>query len=101
MNDRLLIDLKEKKSLTWPQIADFFPGRSSGALQLRYCTKLRPRLSTPDSYRKGFYRETSPDELSLSPDDCFLNQRRYQSVDTCSSDGAANDNDSVQVTHKH
>ena len=40
-DDALLVDLKETKNLTWKQIADFFPGRSSGTLQVRYCTKLK------------------------------------------------------------
>ena len=41
--DALLIDLKEDKNLTWKQIADFFPGRTSGTLQVRYCTKLKAK----------------------------------------------------------
>lgn len=41
--DALLIELKETKDLTWKQIADFFPGRSSGTLQVRYCTKLKSK----------------------------------------------------------
>ncbi|CAJ2506388.1 Uu.00g005180.m01.CDS01 [Anthostomella pinea] len=44
-DDALLIDLKENKSLTWKQIADFFPGRSSGTLQVRYCTKLKAKIT--------------------------------------------------------
>lgn len=40
-DDQLLIQLKRHKNLTWKQIADFFPGRSSGTLQVRYCTKLK------------------------------------------------------------
>lgn len=40
-----MIDLKENKSLTWKQIADFFPGRSSGTLQVRYCTKLKAKTT--------------------------------------------------------
>jgi hypothetical protein len=40
-DDQLIIDLKEKYSLTWIQIADFFPGRSSGTLQVRYNSKLK------------------------------------------------------------
>jgi hypothetical protein len=39
--DQLLIDLKENKALTWKQIADFFPGRSPGTLQVHYCKKLK------------------------------------------------------------
>jgi replication initiation and membrane attachment protein DnaB len=42
-DDQLLIELKEQKNLTWKQIADFFPGRSSGTLQVRYCTKLKAK----------------------------------------------------------
>ena len=41
--DALLVELKENKSLTWKQIADFFPGRTSGTLQVRYCTKLKAK----------------------------------------------------------
>jgi hypothetical protein len=64
-DDQLLIDLKENKSLTWKQIADFFPGRSSGTLQVRYCTKLKAKTtqwtdetvslpSSPSSAAKAF-----------------------------------------------
>jgi hypothetical protein len=42
-DDALLIMLKETKNLTWKQIADAFPGRSSGTLQVRYCTKLKAK----------------------------------------------------------
>jgi hypothetical protein len=41
--DALLVELKEHKNLTWKQIADFFPGRTSGTLQVRYCTKLKAK----------------------------------------------------------
>ncbi|KAK5004860.1 hypothetical protein LTR16_004939 [Cryomyces antarcticus] len=53
-DDQLLIDLKEKKNLTWKQIADFFPGRSSGTLQVRYCTKLKAKVTawTDDMVQK-------------------------------------------------
>jgi hypothetical protein len=44
-DDQLLVDLKENKNLTWKQIADFFPGRSSGTLQVRYCTKLKAKTT--------------------------------------------------------
>jgi len=53
-DDQLLVDLKEKKNLTWKQIADFFPGRSSGTLQVRYCTKLKAKTTvwTDDMIQK-------------------------------------------------
>jgi hypothetical protein len=41
--DQMLVDLKENKNLTWKQIAEFFPGRTSGTLQVRYCTKLKAK----------------------------------------------------------
>ena len=41
--DKMLVELKENKNLTWKQIADFFPGRTSGTLQVRYCTKLKAK----------------------------------------------------------
>lgn len=41
--DSLLVELKENKNLTWKQISDFFPGRTSGTLQVRYCTKLKAK----------------------------------------------------------
>ncbi|KXL45336.1 hypothetical protein M433DRAFT_67326 [Acidomyces richmondensis BFW] len=53
-DDALLIELKETKNLTWKQIADFFPGRSSGTLQVRYCTKLKakPTVWTDDMVQR-------------------------------------------------
>lgn len=42
-DDDLLVDLKEKRKLTWKQIAEHFNGRTAGALQVRYCTKLKGR----------------------------------------------------------
>ncbi|KAK4543326.1 hypothetical protein LTR36_005685 [Oleoguttula mirabilis] len=44
-DDALLVELKETKNLTWKQIADFLPGRSSGTLQVRYCTKLKAKTT--------------------------------------------------------
>lgn len=39
--DATLIELKEGYDLTWKQIQRWFPGRTSGTLQVRYCTKLK------------------------------------------------------------
>jgi hypothetical protein len=52
-DDALLVQLKEEKNLTWKQIAEFFPGRSSGTLQVRYCTKLRVKGGTGESGDEG------------------------------------------------
>lgn len=43
-DDELLIELKERRKLSWRIIAQHFPGRTAGALQVRYCTKLKMRL---------------------------------------------------------
>lgn len=55
-DDQLLVDLKENKSLTWKQIAEFFPGRSSGTLQVRYCTKLKAKTTqwTDETVSRSF-----------------------------------------------
>jgi hypothetical protein len=42
-DDHLLIELKENRKMTWRQIAEHFDGRTAGALQVRYCTKLKAR----------------------------------------------------------
>ncbi|KAJ5367845.1 hypothetical protein N7541_001786 [Penicillium brevicompactum] len=42
-DDQLLIKLKEERSLPWKRIAEYFPGRSEGSLQVRYCTRLKGR----------------------------------------------------------
>lgn len=41
VEDATLIELKEIHDLTWKQIQRWFPGRTSGTLQVRYCTKLK------------------------------------------------------------
>lgn len=61
-DDQLLVDLKEKKNLTWKQIADFFPGRSSGTLQVRYCTKLKAKTTV---WTEDMVSDTSPDFETL------------------------------------
>lgn len=42
-DDQLLIELKEERGLPWKRIAEYFPNRSEGSLQVRYCTRLRGR----------------------------------------------------------
>lgn len=56
-DDRLLVELKEIKGLTWKQIAEFFPGRTSGTLQVRYCTRLKVKdvLWPEEMVRFPFY----------------------------------------------
>ncbi|KAJ5123990.1 uncharacterized protein N7515_007815 [Penicillium bovifimosum] len=49
--DELLIELKEKRSLPWNRIVKHFPGRTKGALQVHYSTKLKDRGTR--SLRRG------------------------------------------------
>ncbi|QSS52031.1 hypothetical protein I7I53_07529 [Histoplasma capsulatum var. duboisii H88] len=42
-DNQRLIELKEEQSLPWKQIAEYFPGRSVGSLQVHYCTRLKGR----------------------------------------------------------
>ncbi|KAI0530405.1 hypothetical protein GGR58DRAFT_232648 [Xylaria digitata] len=55
--DEFLIELKEELGLPWKEIhkrfTASFPGRSLGALQVRYCTKLKGRGSSKTSSRRG------------------------------------------------
>lgn len=44
-DDSLIIELKEHRKLTWKDISEHFNGRTPGALQVRYCTKLKARVS--------------------------------------------------------
>jgi hypothetical protein len=76
-DDQLLVDLKEKKNLTWKQIADFFPGRSSGTLQVRYCTKLKAKTTvwtdemvSPPVAANVLKRATSSVASHLKPRPC-------------------------------
>ena len=76
--DALLKKLKEEYTspkLSWKQIADFFPDRKSGTLQVRYCTKLRRK----DDFQWGseLVRASLIDfmpMLTCSPQDTRLRQ---------------------------
>lgn len=39
--------------MTWEQIADFFPGRNAGTLQVRYCTHLKESKSKEEMIEKA------------------------------------------------
>jgi hypothetical protein len=67
-DDALLIELKETKNLTWKQIADFFPGRSSGTLQVRYCTKLKAKTMvwTDDMVSHQYFQHTNSSDSPLT-----------------------------------
>jgi hypothetical protein len=47
-----LVELKEERRLSWAEIADHFPGRKKGTLQVRYCTKLKQGPERPQRARK-------------------------------------------------
>lgn len=63
-DDQLLIELKEERGLPWKRIAEYFPERSIGSLQVRYCTRLKSRRvgNSERSYNvenKSSYRRIS------------------------------------------
>jgi hypothetical protein len=41
--------LKEGDKLPWDEIAKYFPERTKGTLQVRYCTKVKNRSQTPQT----------------------------------------------------
>ena len=43
----MLQKLKETKDLSWEKIAEYFPNRSPGTLQVHYYTKLKARELVP------------------------------------------------------
>ncbi|ELR07562.1 hypothetical protein GMDG_08477 [Pseudogymnoascus destructans 20631-21] len=45
-DNKLLIQLKEKDKLPWDEIAEYFPERTKGTLQVHYCTKLKNSSQT-------------------------------------------------------
>lgn len=49
--DKLLLQLKGE-GLSWDEISDYFRERSNGTLQVRYCTKLKPRPEKSKNTRK-------------------------------------------------
>lgn len=51
-DDELLIQLKEEDKLPWAEIAEYFPERSNGSLQVHYCTKLKRRSKTSKKSKK-------------------------------------------------
>jgi hypothetical protein len=73
-DDGLLVELKENRSLTWKQIAEFFPGRSSGTLQVRYCTTLKAKTA-----------QWTDETVSLSL--CNKSPKTHRCVDRCKNSG--------------
>lgn len=64
-DDQLLIKLKEQWLLSWRKIAEHFPGRSKGSLQVRYSTKLKNRGS--GSVARGLDLKNSSSEATRAP----------------------------------
>ncbi|KAK3623650.1 hypothetical protein LTR22_024307 [Elasticomyces elasticus] len=90
-DDALLVELKKTKNLTWKQISKFFPGRSSGTLQVRYCTKLKSKTTvwtddmvSDDTAASAVETEPGEDVGPLAC--CFLIQRLRTAVDEYETD---------------
>ncbi|KAF5712766.1 MYB DNA-binding domain-containing protein [Fusarium globosum] len=59
--DALLIRLKVTEEKKWSKIAESFPGRTSGALQARFCRELKPKPT--DELSQGATSRTGSEEL--------------------------------------
>jgi hypothetical protein len=77
-DDALLVRLKESKNLTWKQIAEFFPGRSAGTLQVRYCTKLKAKTTL---WNDDMVSDTFPFFLSTALPDWTTGQHAHPQAD--------------------
>lgn len=80
--EKLLIDLKEKRGLTWSEITTYFPGRTTSALQVRYSTELKNRKSDDEPRRRTMTRETnaalrSQNHPRLQPTEDIGSGQRY------------------------
>jgi hypothetical protein len=58
-DDALLVDLKETYNYTWKQIEAYFPGRTHGTLQVRYCTRLKTQSSMWDDESVSYFKSHS------------------------------------------
>ena len=47
-----LVRLKEREGMSWAEIAEYFPGRSSSSLQVHYSTKLRQKATARSRKRQ-------------------------------------------------
>ncbi|KAK8073302.1 hypothetical protein PG994_004201 [Apiospora phragmitis] len=65
-NDKKIIRLKDE-GLTWEEIADQFPGRSSTALHVRYSTKLRGKPPARQGRRRNVTTRGRKDVGQASP----------------------------------
>lgn len=65
-DDKKIICLKNK-GLTWEEIADQFPGRSSKALHVRYSTKLRGKRPARQGRRRNVTTRGRKDVRQASP----------------------------------
>ncbi|PCG88175.1 Hypothetical protein PENO1_111700 [Penicillium occitanis (nom. inval.)] len=71
----LLRQLKDKDKLLWPQIREFFPNRTEGAIKLRYHTihknsAARSRVPSSRAHRRG-------SNVSSSPPAVLQNRKRH------------------------
>jgi hypothetical protein len=65
-DDELLIQLKEKEKLPWDKIAEHFPERTKGTLQVRYYTKLKNPSQT-SKYKKRKITNSASESGEIYP----------------------------------
>ncbi|KFZ18875.1 hypothetical protein V502_03915 [Pseudogymnoascus sp. VKM F-4520 (FW-2644)] len=65
-DDELLIQLKEKDKLPWDEIAEYFPERTKGSLQVHYTSKLKNR-SQASKYKKRKTTNPAKESAGICP----------------------------------
>ncbi|KFY68489.1 hypothetical protein V496_01034 [Pseudogymnoascus sp. VKM F-4515 (FW-2607)] len=65
-DNELLIQLKEDDKLSWDEIAEYFPERTKGSLQVHYTTKLKSRSQT-SKYKKRKITDSAKESAGIYP----------------------------------
>ncbi|KAJ5849197.1 hypothetical protein N7534_007886 [Penicillium rubens] len=82
----------EERSLPWKQIAEYFPGRSGGSLQVRYCTRLKGSkagnsgrsspATSESSYRGASYEAVQASGGKSNGTEEGVSRQRYGPIST-------------------
>ena len=69
-DNKLLIQLKEDDKLPWDEIAEYFPERTKGRLEVHYSTKLKNRSQT-SKYKKRKIKNSAKENGGIHPSAFF------------------------------
>jgi hypothetical protein len=79
--DERLVELKKRENLSWTQIAEHFPGRTKGSLQVRYSTRLKDQEPNPPATDHSSKRDPKIDgdhssRLGSGPNRRYVDKQR-------------------------